>query len=53
MSDEEITVYCSSGLKVALGDALMPGGELGPSAGACAELSLTQAGKVQKIPLLE
>lgn len=50
---EEITVYYSSGLKVALGDALMPGGELGPSAGACTELSLTQAGKVQKIPLLE
>lgn len=35
------------------GGALMPGGELGPGAGACAELSLTQAGKVQRIPLLE
>lgn len=46
----EITICCNSGLKVALGDC---GGELGPSAGACTELSLTQAGKVQKIPLLE
>lgn len=46
-------MYCSSGLEVALGDALVPGGELGPSAGACTELSLAQAGKVQKIPLLE